>query len=174
MNFSDYLLDSVLVLLVVRQIRESRFDLKSMLLPIGIVAWVANSYLHDIPTGGNDLALIVVLTLLGIAFGLLSALATRVRTDGGRYALVKAGWISAGVWVLSMGARFTFAVWASHSGGPSLYRFSVSHHLDLTVWTAALVLMALGEVITRIGVLVYRARKALARGPQVILEPTAV
>jgi hypothetical protein len=118
--------------------------------------------------------LIAGLTVVGITFGLISALATRVRTDGGRYALAKAGWIAAGVWVLSMGARFTFAVWASHSGGPHLYRFSIDHHLDIKVWTAALVLMALGEVITRVGVLVYRSRAALASTPQVTVEPLSV
>ncbi|MGH8959945.1 MAG: hypothetical protein ACRDWT_01855 [Jatrophihabitantaceae bacterium] len=163
MTFSDYLFDSVLVLLVLRQLRESRLDRKAVLLPLGIIAWVADSYLHTIPTSGNNLVLIVGLTLVGVAFGSISALTTRVRADGGRYALVKAGWTAAGVWVLSMGSRFAFAVWASHGGGPSLYRFGRTHHLSIDVWTAALVLMALGEVLSRTGILLVRSQRTLGQ-----------
>jgi hypothetical protein len=61
-----------------------------------------------------------------------------------------------------MGGRFCFAVWASHGGGPSLYRFSVAHDLSIDVWTAAIVLMALGEVLARTGLMVLRTRRALA------------
>ena len=165
MTFSDYLFDSVLVLLVVRQIREARFTRRMVVLPLVIVAAVAKSYLHTIPTTGNDLALIVGLTGLGVAFGTISALTTRVRTDGGQYALVKAGWVAASVWVFSMSARFAFAIWASHGGGPSLYRFSLAHHLSIDVWTAAIVLMALGEVLARTGLMVLRTQRALATAP---------
>ena len=157
MTFSDYLLDTVLVLLVVRQIREARLDRRAILLPLVIVAVVANSYLKTIPTSGNNVYLVGGLTLVGITFGTLSALNTRVRSDGGRYPLVKANATAAGIWIFSMSARFAFAIWASHSsGGHTLYRFSVEHHLDRNVWTAALVLMALGEVVTRTGLLAYR------------------
>ncbi|HEU5267889.1 MAG TPA: hypothetical protein VFU35_14365 [Jatrophihabitans sp.] len=174
MTFSDYLMDSVLVLLVVRQLREARFDLKSVLLPLGIIALVVKSYLHSVPTGGNDLAVVVGLTLVGVLFGTVSAATTRVRTDGGKYALVKAGWIAAGLWVFSMGARFAFAVWASHGGGVHLYRFSVAHSLDIKVWTAAIVLMAVGEVVSRTGVLYYRTQRALATAPRVSIEKVSV
>ena len=162
MNLSDYLFDSVLVLLVLRQVREARFDTKAVVLPLGIIAWVVHNYVHSVPTGGNNLFVIAGLSLVGVTFGLLSALTTRVRTDGGKFALVKAGWVAAGLWVLSMGGRFTFAIWATHGGGIHLYNFSVGHGLDVKVWTVAIVLMALGEVVARTGVLYYRTHQALA------------
>jgi hypothetical protein len=75
--------------------------------------------------------------------------------------LMHSGWIDLHrVSTLSMGARFTFAVWASPGGGPSLFK----------VWTVALVLMALGEVITRVRVLVYRAKRTLAQAANITLE----
>jgi hypothetical protein len=163
MTLSDYILDTVLVLLVVRQIRESRWDRRAVLLPLGITAFVGHSYLHTVPTGGANLWLVAGLTMLGAVFGTVSALTTRVRTDGGRYALVRASWIAAGTWVLSMGGRFAFALWASHGGGPTLARFTVHHHLSGDVWVAALVLMALAEVVTRVGLVSYRAHRAVAR-----------
>lgn len=166
MTFTDYLLDSLLLLIVIRQIREARFDRKAVLLPLGIAAVVCNSYLHSIPTAGNDLVLIVGFALLGIALGVGSGLATRVRADGGRYALVKAGWIAAGLWVASMGFRFGFSIWANNGGGAAdLVRFSAAHNITSgSAWTAALVLMAMGEVACRTGVLLYRSHRALA-GP---------
>jgi hypothetical protein len=165
MTVSDYLLDSVLILLVLRQIREARLDRRAILLPLVIVGVVANSYLKTIPVHGNNLILIGGLTALGIIFGAVSAMNTRVRSDGGKYPLVKANAVAAGVWIFSMSARMVFAIWASHSGGPTLTRFSIQHHLDRDVWTAALVLMALGEVITRVGLLAYRGYRAQHPAP---------
>ena len=160
MTFTDYLLDTVLVLLVVRQLRESRLDLRATLLPVGLAVGIGGSYLHGIPTGGNNLLLIATLTGVGVALGLISALATRVRSDGGRYPLVKAGWIAAAAWIAGMGSRFAFAVWASHGGAPELGRFSAEHHITSgDAWTAALVLMALCEVLVRTLVLVVRGQK---------------
>ena len=164
MTFTDYLIDSILVLLVVRQIRESRLDLRATLLPIGLAVGIGGSYLRGIPTAGNDLTLVVVLTSVGIGLGLLSALTTRVRSDGGRYPLVKAGWVAGGAWVAGMGSRFAFLVWATHGGAADLGRFSQTHHITSgDAWTAALVLMALGEVLTRTLVLVARGRRIQQR-----------
>jgi hypothetical protein len=166
MTFSDYLIDVLLIAIVFRQIRESCFDRRAILLPLGIAAWVCNSYLHSIPTAGNDLVLIISFTTVGVVLGTVSALATRVRTDGGRHALVRAGWVAAGVWVGSMGFRFAFAFWASHGGDDALGHFSVAHHITGgDAWTAALVLMAMGEVVTRTGLLFLRSRQAVAKMP---------
>ena len=172
MTFADYLLDSLLVFLVVRQIREARWDRRAVILPLAITAYVGYRYLHTIPTSGNDLLLVVGLALVGVLCGTVSGLATRIRTDVGQYAWVRAGWIAAGVWVASMSARFAFAVWASHGGGPALARFTIDNHLTPNVWVAALVLMALGEVATRVGVVSYRAARAVRAGSAT--EPQAV
>lgn len=162
MSFTDYLTDSILILLVVRQLRTSRYDRRAWLLPLVIVAVVGKSYLHGIPTGGDNLVVVVGLTLVGVALGTMSALATRVWSDGGRYALVKAGAVSAALWVIGMGGRMAFAIWAGTAHGEtSIGRFSLQHHLDAgQVWTAALVLMALGEVVSRVGILALRAQRA--------------
>ena len=172
MTFLDYLVDSLLVLIVFRQLRESRFDRRAIILPLAIVAVVAHSYLHAIPTAGNDLYLIAGLTGVGLILGTLSALATRVRADGGRYALVKAGWASAGLWVLGMGSRMAFSVWVANGGQPVVARFSEAHHITSgEAWTAALVLMALAEVATRVGVLYLRSRQALDAHPSLGRRP---
>src|SRR5262249_22485711 len=161
-TFIDYLIDSVLILIVVRQLVESRFDKRAIILPLAIVAVVAHSYLHAIPTGGNDLLLIAGLGGVGVILGALSGLAARGRGDGGQYALVKAGWVSAGLWVLGMGSRMAFSVWVANGGQDAVARFSGEHHITGgQAWTAALVLMAIGEVAARVGVLYVRSRQAL-------------
>lgn len=48
MTFSDYLLDIALIAVVFRQVRESRFSIKMMVLPLATSAIVANQYLHGI------------------------------------------------------------------------------------------------------------------------------
>ena len=161
MTTSDYILDIALIAIVFRQIRESHLGLHAILLPLGICGVVGAHYLQSLPTGGNDLLLIVGLTLVGVVLGTVSALSTRVRRDGTGRVLVKAGWIAAGAWVLGMGLRFAFSVWSSHGGAMDIARFSVNHDITgASAWTDALVLMAFGEVFTRTGLLVLRARRA--------------
>ncbi len=167
MSLTDYLLDSLLVLLVFRQLRESRFDRRAILLPVLICAVVGHSYLHSMPTTGNDLALVAVLVLTGLTLGTASGLTTRVRRDATGTARVKAGGTAALLWVLGMGSRFGFSVWVTHGGGPTIGRFSMTHGLTAAGWTTALVLMALGEVLSRTALLWVRARRAGAECDEV-------
>jgi len=163
MNLTDYLVDSALILLVLRQIKEKRMDLHFVLLPLILVGIAAHSYLHSIPTAGNDLVLIVALGAIGTSFGLASALTTRVRADGGAHALARASFISAGLWIVSMSMRMGFQVYASHGGRDAVARFSLHHQITgSAAWTAALVIMAVAEVVTRTGILVVRDRLATA------------
>ncbi len=173
MTTSDYLLDIALIAIVFRQIRETHLGWQAILLPLGICGFVGAHYLHRLPTAGNDLVLIVGLTLVGLVLGTVSALATRVRRDSQGRALVKAGWVAAGAWVLGMGVRFAFSVWASHGGAPDLASFSARHDITSgSAWTDALVLMAFGEVFTRTGLLVLQARRT--RSAQPVDQPQLV
>lgn len=161
MSLSDYLIDLSLIGVVLLQIRGRRLTLHSLLLPIGIVAIIAESYLHDIPTAGDDLLLIVGCAALGVTLGSLCGYFTSVtRAIDGRL-LARAGTLAAGLWVVGVGTRFAFQVYTSHGGAEAVGRFSVEHGIPVATvsatWTAALVLMALGEALARTAVLAVRA-----------------
>lgn len=164
MTTTDWIIDIVLVLIVVRQIREEQLTARFVLLPAGIVAFVAHKYLHGIPTAGHDLWLVGASLAAGTVLGVAGGLLTKVRAEQGK-AYVQAGWAAASLWVASMSARLGFIVWITHStGGAALGRFSAAH--DITgaqVWQSALVLLALSEVIARIGVIAVRGGVLAAR-----------
>ncbi|MET7730529.1 hypothetical protein ABZT02_04110 [Streptomyces sp. NPDC005402] len=159
MTISDWLIDLALLLVVFRQLREEKLTLRTILLPLVLIGWAAATYLHDIPTAGNDPVLIGAFAGTGVAFGLAGGLITRVRYADG-HIRVKATLGAAALWVISMGFRLGFAVWSSRlSGAEHVARFSVDH--DLTgeqAWVAALVLMAFGEVVVRLALIVVRGR----------------
>ncbi|WP_307544127.1 hypothetical protein [Streptomyces sp. V3I8] len=158
MTTTDWITDIALVLVVFRQLREGRLGLKSYLLPLGIVAFVASRYLHTVPTAGNDLVLIGALVAAGAALGVAGGVHTRIRSAGG-HLFIKAGAVSAVLWVVGMGARMGFQVWTDHGGADDVARFSVTH--DITTgqaWVAAFVLMALTEVVTRLATIFVRSR----------------
>lgn len=69
MTATEWITDIILILVVFRQLREGRLDVKSFLIPLGIVAFVAYMYLDTVPTGGNDLVLIGTLMSVGAALG---------------------------------------------------------------------------------------------------------
>ena len=151
MTTTDYILNAALVLLVVRQMKERRLDLRSALIPLVIVAIVGKNYLHTFPTAGNDLVLIGGLAAVGTTLGVISALVTHVRDGGEQGALSRAGWLAAGLWVLGIGARMGFAFATSHGFGPTVAHFSAVNGITgAAAWTDALVLMALCEVVSRI------------------------
>jgi hypothetical protein len=61
--------------------------------------------------------------------------------------------------VIGIGSRMAFAFASDYGAGPAIARFSFSHHItDADAWVAALVMMALAEVIARLAVLRLRAR----------------
>jgi hypothetical protein len=160
MTTSDWILDITLILVVLRQIRESRLDALFLVVPLGITAFVADKYLNPIPITGNDLLLITAFAALGIVLGVAGGLTTRVRIAQGR-TYVRAGFAAASLWVLGMGGRLAFALWTEHGGAKPLARFSEQNHITSTqAWVSALILMVLAEVVTRIGTILIRAEIA--------------
>lgn len=166
MTTSDWITDIALILVVFRQLREGRLDLKSFLIPLGIVAFVAHTYLDSIPTAGNDLVLIATLMAAGAALGVAGGVYTRIRSAG-EHLLIKAGAVSAILWVVGMGARMGFQLWVEHGGGSDdVARFSVAHHITSDqAWVAAFVLMALTEVVTRLATIFVRSRMTARAQP---------
>ncbi len=167
MTFSDYLIDITLISIVLFQMRGRKLTFHSLLLPVGIVAYVAITYLKAIPTNGNNLFLIVGCAAVGATLGGLAARFTTVRVNGDGIPVAKAGLLAAGLWILGTGGRLAFQLYASHGGGPSIEHFSVAHSISTaTAWTAALILMAISEATVRTGVLAWRGH-AVRRQHQV-------
>lgn len=160
MNATGYIINAILVLLVLRQIRETRLDLLSLVLPVVLVAGAAAYYLRSVPAAGNDIALDLTLGAAGAALGIGCAMATRMRRGADGVALARAGALAAVLWIVGIGARMAFAFASDHGAGPAIGRFSAAHAITgADAWVAALVIMALSEVIARLIVMRLRARR---------------
>jgi hypothetical protein len=159
MSITDYLLSFLLIALVVRQIRGRRLTVLGLLWPFGIVVYFATQYLHGIPTAGNDLVLTIAGITVGLVLGTVCGVFTSVRPDADGTPFAKAGALAAAVWILGVGSRLAFQLYATHGGGSSIVRFSNSHDITtVAAWTSALILMAFAEVLGRTAVLAWRAR----------------
>ena len=160
MSATDYLINAILVLLVLRQIRESRLGVVSLVLPVLLVGAAAAYYLRSIPTAGNDLALDLTLAAIGAILGVACGLTTRLRRDTADMVLVRAGVAAAILWIVGVGCRMAFALYSTHGGGPAIARFSIAHDITSSqAWVAALILMALAEVIARLVTIRVRAHQ---------------
>ncbi len=150
MTTTDYLIDSALVLLVVFQLKERELTTRSLIRPVVILSIAVFTYLHGIPTGGNDLILVAVFGLVGAMIGVASGQTVIMRRGTGGQVLARAGWASAVFWVLGMGSRFAFLVWATHGGASTIGSFSAHHSItSQEAWTVALLAMAVFEVCGR-------------------------
>jgi hypothetical protein len=160
MSITDYLIDSALVLLVLLQIKERPLTTKSLIRPVVIVGIAVLSYLHGIPTAGNDLVLVGVLGMLGLLIGVASGQTVVMRRDPNGEALARARWLSGFFWVLGMGSRFAFLIWVNNGGAASIGQFSAQHAITSgEAWTVALLAMAVFEVCGRSLVLAARRQK---------------
>ena len=165
-----YLINALLVLLVVRQIREHQLDARALAVPVLAVAAAAVMFLHAVPGGGSDIALDLLCVSAGAAMGAIGGVATRLRLGAGGRPLGRAGTLAAGMWIAGVGARMVFYFAATHGAGPAIAAFSVAHHITgSAAWTAALVMMALADVLTRLAVVWIRGRRLTAAGTPVIL-----
>ena len=158
MSLADYGVNLLLVALVIRQIRGKKLTAFGLLWPVGLVAWAGETYLHAIPTAGNDVPLILTGALTGAVLGCACGLLTRIHRQPDGTLVAKATSIAALLWVLGVGARMGFALYAQNGGGPAIARFSADNHITSgAAWTACLILMSLTEVLGRTALLATRA-----------------
>jgi hypothetical protein len=156
-SLEDYALNLVLVAVVIRQIRGRKLTVVGLLWPIGLVLYAGVKYLHGVPTAGNDVALVILGGLAGATLGCLCGLLTRIRRLPDDSLVANATAAAALLWVLGVGARMGFAIFASNGGGPTVARFSAAHHItSAAAWTACLLVMALAEVLGRTALLATR------------------
>ena len=162
-NITTYLVSASLILLVIRQIREHPLDARSLATPVLAVGAAAVMFLHSVPAGGSDLVLEAAGVLAGAAMGAIGGLATRLRLGADGQPLGRAGVLAAGMWIGAVGARLAFAVAAGNGAGPAIARFSVAYHITgSSAWVAALVMMALADVLTRLVVIYLRGHRLAA------------
>ena len=164
MRTTDYLINAVFVVVVFRLAKERELDRRSVIVPLAIVAYVAQLYVHSIPTAGNDLLLIGALGTVGLTLGIASGFATHVRVGENGRAVASVGWIAGGLLIAGIGSRMVFAFALSHGAGHAVASFSYSHQIGAAAWPVALVLMALLEVSARIVIVQLRGRHAMQAG----------
>ena len=116
-----YLINALLVLLVVRQIREHQLDLRALAVPVLAVAAAAVMFLHAVPGGGSDLALDLACLSAGAAMGAIGGLATRLRLGADGRPLGCAGALAASMWIAGVGARMAFAFAATQAPEPVMW-----------------------------------------------------
>ncbi|MDQ0779076.1 hypothetical protein QF026_007542 [Streptomyces aurantiacus] len=162
MTLTDWIINLALIAMVFSQLHAQRMSWFSLAVPLGIVGWVASSYLHAFPTGGADLALVGGATAVGLALGAAAGLMTRVYPRGDRI-MVRATLGAAFLWLVGCGVRLAFQLFMSNGGAETIGRFSVEHHIDVSAWTTAVVLMAIAQVLSRTALVGWRGRQGLVR-----------
>ena len=162
MTTTDYLINAVFVFVVLRQARERQLDVRSFVVPMIVVFYVARLYVHSIPTVGNDLELVVLLSAVGLTLGVLGGLATHVRTDSDGIAFARVGWLAGALLIGGISARMVFVFAVHHGAEPAIGSFSLVHHIGAAAWPLALVAMALFEVTARLGIVQLRGRRLAA------------
>jgi len=161
----DYVFSAVFIGLIFLQVRGRRVTVRSLLVPVVIVGVAAGRYLHGIPAGGNNLALVAVCAGIGLCLGVMGALVTSVRPGPDGRPVARAGPLAVLLWIAGTGSRLALGIYASNGGAAAIASFARTYHIDArTALPSALILMALGEVLGRYGLLGLRAWSMLSGG----------
>src|SRR3954453_2291948 len=173
MSTTDYVVDILLIVVIFRQLRERPYTLRTAILPIGIMVWAGFHYLRGFEVAGNDLLLITLLALSGLALGAASGATTFMWLDERSRVLGRVGFYACLTWIIGMGSRFAFAVYASSSGGGArVAEFSRDHAISGNqAWTTALVAMAFAEVLARVVFLQVRRVRLHVAGANTRMSP---
>jgi hypothetical protein len=165
-NLNVYVINAILILMVIRQIREHPLDLRSLAIPVLAVGAAAVLFLHSVPLGGHDIALEAACVLTGAFMGAIGGFATYLRRGPDGRPLGRAGVLAASMWIGGVGARLAFAIAANNGAGPAIARFSIANHITGSpAWIAALIMMALADVLTRLVIIYLRGRRLSATAP---------
>jgi hypothetical protein len=160
MTITDCLTGLLLAAIVLRQMRGRPLTVRSLVLPAAVVAWAAIEYLHSVPTGGNDVALVAVTVAAGVALGIATARLTRLHHAPDGTLIATATLAAAALWIGGIASRFLFGLVVQHGGAGAIDSFDQAHHLTgFDAWAAALILMSIAEVATRSLSLMIRSRR---------------
>jgi len=168
MTITDYLINAVFVLIVLSQARERELDRRSVIIPLAVLVYVAQMYVHSIPTAGNDLLLVAALGTVGLTLGVASGLATHVRAGENGLAVARVGWLAGALLIVGISSRMVFVFAIHHGARHAVASFSIAHQIGAAAWPVALVMMALLEVGTRIAIVQLRGHRAMqSSGPAI-------
>lgn len=158
MSTTQWLLSIVLLgWALTRNLGTREITRSTLLLPIVLVVVVGGYFLRGLPTGGNDVALILTAGAVGAAFGLAAGAVTQVHHRDGKV-FATAGAMFATLWIAMTVGRIAFAEWANGAGARTVGQFSMEHAITgADAWTAAFVVMALGMVLVRTSFLAAHA-----------------
>jgi hypothetical protein len=161
MRTTDYLINAVFVLIVLSQARERELDRRSVIIPLAVLVYVAQMYVHSIPTAGNDFLLVAALGTVGLTLGVASGLATHVRAGENGLAVARVSWLAGALLIAGISSRMVFVFAIHHGARHAVASFSMAHQIGAAAWPVALVLMALLEVGTRIAIVQLRGHRAM-------------
>ncbi|MFE4977935.1 hypothetical protein ACFRAR_38280 [Kitasatospora sp. NPDC056651] len=166
MGWTDWAVSLGLIALVLRQIRGRKTTALGLVWPVGLVVWAGFEYFGDFPAETSDLLFAGALGTLGIALGVGCGLLTKVHREG-EDVVVRATLPAAVLWIVGMAGRLAFGIVALHGGAEAIGE--LSEKLDMhsaETWPTSLILMALCEVVSRSGLLLFQYWKAKRSLPE--------
>lgn len=159
MNLEEWIISLLLIGLVVRQIKGRKLTLFSLIWPLGLVLYGAFTYLSQVPQYPSDWTFVFCLCVVGIILGVGCGSLTDVYVES-NVIMARARVLAACLWILGMGSRLAFGIFATNGGEEQIIELSIKLNLhSAETWTTALITMALVEVLARSAILFYRYKE---------------
>lgn len=159
MNVEEWIISILLIGLVIWQIKGRKLTLFSLTWPLILVLYGAFTYLSQVPQYLSDWIFVFFTCCTGLMLGVGCGILTDVYRKN-NIILARARILAAFLWIVGMGSRLVFGIFATNGGAEKIGELSIKLDLhSMETWPTALITMALVEVSARSAVLFYKYRK---------------
>jgi hypothetical protein len=169
---------SIFAVVMITQYGRRAYTLHALIRPLLMCAGFGYFYVKGAPTSTADVVVYAVGAGIGVVFGVVSYLLTRVEREPSGAVKTVTGYGFVGVWLLAVAVRITFIALSEHNATfrRHLGQFMVGHGIIEDAIAPFFVLMALAMVISRIALVAAKARRlpaVQAPAPQVLTNVAA-
>lgn len=149
MNLQSWILIIALLLLAILQLKERKFTIRSLIIPIAILGYFSYEYIEPVPFKGINGWILTISIIGGIVFGILSYLSTKLYVrDGIKFVKCTLPYLF--LWIINVGSKVFLAEYITKWNPTKSIHFIIKHHINPNVISTSFMYFTIAMIVVRL------------------------